>query len=458
MLSSIIVEVTDWQKAILDGGELYRVGGAVRDKLLGIGVESVEDIDFLIRLLRPEDLETRLRGYGRLELVGKHFGVYKFKPNDDARTFDLAYPRRERSTGTGHRDFHVKWDPELPVEQDLERRDFTMNAIAESVSGGELIDPCGGQRDIQDRVLRMIFPRAFEEDPLRILRGIRFSARFGLTIETSTVDAMKASAPLLSTLSIERVNEEFTRVMLQCAKPSEAFHKMHEYGVLNVLFPELERTWGVEQNEFHPDDVFWHSVKSCDVAPADDLLVRWSALLHDLGKVDKKQTVREDDGSERVVFYGHEKVSAEIAQAVLLRLRYPNDFVAACRHLVANHMFHYEPEWTDATVRRFMHRVGEENLASLFKLREADCGSRDLSEEIDKLNELRARVAAEIEAEQALKVDDLAVSGRDVMHALDVAPGQLVGEVLQALLEVVLDDPSQNRRDILLRYVKDKFG
>jgi len=452
------MEITSWQKALMDAGELYRVGGSVRDELLGLEAEGTEEVDFLVRCIEPGELEDLLRAYGRLELVGKSFGVYKFKPTGGERVFDLAYPRRERSTGVGHRDFAVSWDPDLAVEDDLRRRDFTINAIARRVGGDALIDPCDGRRDIAERRLRMIFEAAFEDDPLRILRGVRFAARFALEVEESTAEAMRRGAALLSTLSPERVQEELTRTLTQCARPSEAFDLMHGIDALAVVLPELDRGWGIEQNEHHPDDVFWHSVKSCDAAPRNDLLVRWAALLHDLGKVDQKQSILDDNGIEHVVFYGHEEVSARIAREVLARLRYANSFVETCAHLVAHHMFHYESQWTDATVRRFIHRVGGANLDALFALRAADCGSRHLSEELVKLNELRRRVHGEIEKAQAFKVEDLAIGGREVMRALDIGPGQMVGEILQALLEIVIENPSMNRRDELLRIVRDRFG
>jgi tRNA nucleotidyltransferase (CCA-adding enzyme) len=446
----------DWQKEITERGELYRVGGVVRDTLMG--TPSIDkDADYLVRGVAPGELEEILGRYGRVAFVGRSFGVYKFKPHSGGREADIAYPRTEVSTGPGHRDFDVRWDWTLPVESDLGRRDFTINAIAQDVSDGRLIDPCGGSKDIEDRVLRMVFPHAFRDDPLRILRGIRFAARFSLRIEKTTEEAMIASADLVETLSPERVQEEFTKLFSQCEYPSEGLSTMQRTGVLARLVPELDRAYGVSQNEFHTDDVFWHSLKSCDAAPPQNLVVRWAALLHDLGKVDCKRVLHEE-GGERIVFYGHESVSAAFAKNVLGRLRYSNDIIERCSHLVENHMFLYRPEWNQSTVRRFIRRVGPGSLDDLFALREADCLSRGLTDELANLEALRARVRGELREANALKLSDLAVSGEDIKAVLGVAEGPAVGRVLQELLEIVLDDPSLNTREALLEIVRKRGG
>jgi putative nucleotidyltransferase with HDIG domain len=325
-----------------------------------------------------------------------------------------------------------------------------MNAIAERVPDGERCDPFGGAQDITQRVLRMIFPAAFEEDPLRILRGARFAARFDLTLDPATRERMAAAAPLTATLSPERVQEEFTRTLAQCSRPSVAIDLLRGIGVLSVWLPELARCAGVTQNQFHPDDVYWHSLKTCDLAPADNLVVRWAALLHDTGKVDARQYITDAHG-ERVVFYGHEDFSAEMTVAVLERLRYPKSVVAACRHLVREHMYRYAPEWKDATVRRFIRRIGIEHLDGLFRLREADSRSRDLTAELVALSELRARVATEMAGAGTLHIRDLALNGNDVMRILSIGPGEEVRRSLESLLERVTETPSLNTREQLTR-------
>ncbi|MEJ2721550.1 MAG: HD domain-containing protein, partial [bacterium] len=406
--------LSPWQSAILREGELYRVGGAVRDKLLGVVTnhEDAEDVDYVVRGIPPDRFEAILGGFGRVEFVGKAFGVYKFKPMGAHATIDIAYPRKEVSTGPGHRDFEVESDWRMLVDVDLARRDFTINAIAESVGDGIVIDPCGGVKDIERRVLRMVFSGSFREDPLRILRGVRFATRFRLTIDGATRDEMTRSAPLIDTVSRERVQEEFTKLLTRCDRPSAGFALMYDIGVLRHVLPELDRTVGVTQNEYHPDDVFWHSVKSCDAAPKENLIVRWAALLHDVGKVDRRQVIETDDGGSKVVFYRHERESAGVAARVLRRLRYSNDVVRRVVRLVENHMFYYRAEWNRSTVRRFIQRVGEPHIKDLFELRRADCLSRNKTDELEALDELRARIANELREAKAFKITDLAVDGR----------------------------------------------
>jgi poly(A) polymerase/tRNA nucleotidyltransferase (CCA-adding enzyme) len=226
-----------------------------------------------------------------------------------------------------------------------------------------------------------------------------------------------------------------------------------------VFLPELSRCAGVVQNEYHPDDVYWHSLKTCDAAPRENLLVRWAALLHDTGKVDARQTVTDERGA-RVVFYGHELQSADITVAVLERLRYPASFVDACRRLVRHHMYRYAPEWRPATVRRFMRTVGADLLEDLFLLREADCRSRadqaGMDLELERLGTLRRRVDEETRARAVLRVQDLDVDGEDVMRSLGIGPGPEVGRVLERLLERVIESPSDNQRPVLLAWLEQE--
>ena len=180
-------------------------------------------------------------------------------------------------------------------------------------------------------------------------------------------------------------------------------------------------------------------------------------LLHDLGKVDKKQVVTEEGATPRVVFYGHEKVSAELTEAILKRLRFGREFTYKCVHLVAQHMFYYQPEWNRSTVRRFIRSAGRDNLEDLFALRRADLLSRGLSSELPELAELWGRVESELEAEHALKIEDLAIDGHDVIRVLGLGEGKEVGRILEDLFERVLESPGLNQRAALLDLLEREF-
>lgn len=435
----------DWERALLKECDLCLVGGTVRDLLRGKRYDSLDE-DYLAAGIELERLEAVLRPFGATNLVGKSFGVVKFTfPGED--TVDISLPRTEYSVGPGHRDFKVTFDPSIPVEQDLVRRDFTINSMALRLGTGELVDPLGGRADLADGVLRVNREGSFREDPLRILRGVQFLARFGLRVDAETARLMARDRGLLGTVSAERVREELNKMLLRAERPSEGFLFMHETGILRLVLPELDETFGITQNEYHPDDLFMHSVKSCDEAPAD-LVLRWSALLHDLGK---KKMKREVDG--RIVFYRHEEESAGIAGRILERLRFPRDFTRKVVHLVRHHMFKVTDEWSDAAVRRFIVRIGVDRLDDLFAVCEADLRSRTDRVLLDHLEKARERVHRILDSEATFKREHLAVNGSDIMEHLGIEGGPRVGEILQRLLELVIEYPEMNTRERLLEMV-----
>lgn len=437
-------ELFEWEKALLDRGDLYLVGGVVRDHLLGVK-EGSPDTDYIVCRIPYEEVVGILKGFGKTNLVGKSFGVIKFDA-PEGWTVDISLPRTESSTGAGHRDFDVLSDETLPVEKDLERRDFTINSMAFHLGKGRIVDPLGGQEDLGKRILRVNRASSFIEDPLRILRGIQFMARFSFEIEEKTRALMEEHRDLLPSVSPERTREELNKLILS-PKPSEGFVFMHETGILPLVLPELDGTWGISQNEFHPDDVFFHSIKSCDAA-VPRLEVRWSALLHDLGKPDSKKEVE-----GRTVFYGHQDESAEIARAVLGRLRFSKDFVSIVVHLIRYHMFNITEEWTDGALRRFLSKLGPENIEDLLALRIADMRSRD--EEVEEqVAWVRGELQRIIDSDAALKRTDLAVNGKDVINVLGLEPGEKVGEVLQSLLDMVIDEPDLNDRERLFEILE----
>ena len=430
-----------WEKELLEMCDLYLVGGTVRDMLLGAPASSLDE-DYLAAGIEIGDLVSALGRFGKLNLVGKSFGVIKFTPASE-RTVDVSLPRTEFSTGVGHRDFSVQFDPHLPVEKDLERRDYTINSMAFHIGKRSVVDPLGGRPDLERRILRVNRSDSFLEDPLRILRGVQFMARFDLTVEDETRALMRRYRELLASISPERIREELNKMLLLAENPSRGFVCMHEEGILALILPEVENTYGEEQNEYHPDDIFMHCLKSCDRAKPE-LHLRWSALLHDIGKKEMRQVV---DG--RTVFYRHEEVSARAARAVLERFRYPRELQNKVVSLITHHMFNITEEWSDSAVRRFIARVGKENLDDLLALREADGLSRGDTNVIEHNAMIRSRLDRILASEAAFKIKDLAIGGAEIMEALGIGPGPEVGEILQRLLDAVLENPGYNTREKL---------
>ncbi|HVC30362.1 MAG TPA: HDIG domain-containing protein, partial [Steroidobacteraceae bacterium] len=294
---------------ILPSGSLFAVGGRVRDELRadidGADIAS-KDLDYVVTGVAAQDLRERLDSIGRVDLVGALFSV--FKVTRDGMTVDVALPRRERSTGTGHRAFEVQGGPDIPLEEDLARRDFRMNMLARALPAGEIIDPYGGAADIRAHRVDVLTPRAFSEDPLRMLRGAQFAARFGYALSDAARAAMEQSAPLAATISAERVADEVQKLLTLAPKPSLGFEILRETGVLGYLWPELVKGVGVEQNEWHAYDVWTHGMATLDAMPQGDVTARLAALLHDVGKP------RTKDGPH---FYRHEQVGADLAREML---------------------------------------------------------------------------------------------------------------------------------------------
>jgi tRNA nucleotidyltransferase (CCA-adding enzyme) len=247
-------------------------------------------------------------------------------------------------------------------------------------------------------------------------------------------------------VSSERVRDELLK-LLGSSRPSVGLRLMQRTGLLTEVLPELCDAIGQPQNRFHAHDVFDHTLATVDETRGDPVL-RLAALLHDVAKP-RTATPREDAPGE-FSFYRHDAVGADMSEAIARRLRLSNDERARVVALVGHHMFWYSPDWSDGAVRRFIGKVGLELLPDLFALREGDVRGRGRGEDPDaELGGLKQRIAAELEAQRALKITDLAVDGADVMRVLGRPPGPIVGEVLRRLLERVLDDPSLNTREAL---------
>lgn len=435
-------QLSAWERSILDEGGLYLVGGAVRDRLLGHGDRTADD-DYVVTGIAIDRLVELLSRHGVSSLVGSSFGVIKFTPAD-APTVDISLPRREVSTGAGHRDFDVVFDEKIPIEEDLARRDFTVNSMAFHLGERRIVDPLDGKADIAARRLRVNRSNSFVEDPLRILRGVQLLARFDLEATSETIERMRTDRALIESVAPERVRMEFDKMLIRSDRPSNGFLFMRDIGLLDIVLPEIAATDGVTQNEYHIDDVFMHGLKTCD-GVGRDLVLRWAGLLHDIGKPAMRQ-----ERNGRVVFHRHEAESARMAGGVLERLRYSKTIITRVVHLVRHHMFDITTEWSDAAVRRFIARVGAVHLDDLFALAQADVASRGDVEAVSRLEDSRHRIERLMAADAAFSRGDLAVDGRDVMQMLDMDPGPGIGGVLDRLLDMVLEDPAMNDRNRLL--------
>ena len=366
--------------------------------------------------------------------------------------YEVTTLRGETTYSDGRRPDSVVFVDDIAA--DLARRDFTVNAIAIDPLIPALIDPWKGQEDLAARVLRAVGDPTlrFSEDGLRVLRAARFAATLECTIEPRTLAAIEPTLGTYRKVSAERVRDEWMKTM-KAKKPSIAFEVMRTTGILGVTLPEMLESVGLEQNRHHAYDVWTHALACLDACQGDAPL-RIAALLHDIGK---PRTRARSDKTNDYTFYNHEKVGAEMAGPILDRLRFSNEEKARITSLVANHLVCYSDEWSDAAVRKWIRRVSPERVEDLYALNQADLlgKGRDVAQDLAGLERLKERVAREFAAQHALSTRDLAVDGKDVMRELAIKPSRRVGEVLESLLERVVEDPSLNERETLLRLIRE---
>jgi tRNA nucleotidyltransferase (CCA-adding enzyme) len=423
------------------GARVYTVGGTVRDELLGY---PRKDLDLLVTDLPQPDLLHCLRPYGRVQLTGRTFGVTKLLPHGwDGPPIDVALPRTEISTGIGHRDFEVTFDHTLPVETDLGRRDFTINAMAIDLADGHLLDPFGGYEDLQQRRLRQVSMVAFPEDPLRMLRGIQLAARFALQIELATRESMHIHAAAITTVAPERIAEEL-RKLLQAWAPSQGFAMMYAMGLLIHILPELARL--AEGAAFTRTMRRLDAVQQCErLSYRGHLDLLLAALLCDSGLSVPMQT------GTGLVLKDLAQASARLARQRLeaLKITTIGAAPALISALIAQSAFEISALATPAALRRFAHDVGCTEALMLFELRLADRLGHEPEHPVDDLRDLRQRLRMVIDQQTPLSLKDLAVNGDDLQR-LGIPAGPRLGQILQTLLSHVLDDPAHNTRARLL--------
>jgi len=422
---------------VKNGFECYLIGGCVRDLILGY---EIYDYDFATNA-RPEQVTKLFR---RVIPTGIKHGTVTVLVK--GLEFEVTTFRSDGKYLDGRRPENIHYAENL--DEDVMRRDFTINGMAYDLLKDEVIDHVGGIEDINKGIIRTIGDpiERFSEDGLRTFRACRFASKLGFTIEEKTFDAISETLNISAMVSSERVRDEMMK-LLSSGLPSIGFECMRKSGLLKLWLPELDICYEIGQNKFHVHDIYYHSLYSCDAAPADKPLVRLSALLHDIGKVNTRRVG--DDGD--YTFYNHEVIGSRLVRKILKRLKFSNAEVETVNNLVINHMFHYTDDWSDGAVRRFMRKVGVENIPELFVLREADrIGNGSRSGLPEPIMKLQKRIDRIIEAENAITVKDLNIDGNILMSKFDLKPGPVIGKILHELLEIVLDHPEMNTDEILL--------
>lgn len=440
---------------LLPYGDVYVVGGAPRDVVLG---KQPKDIDMMARVDGNTIMQVlnAVKG-GQCFETGKKFPVYRFKFRGSE--IEIALPRTEEKVdpnAKGNEGWAVKSDPSIPVEEDLRRRDFTANAIAVHVGTGEIVDPFNGINDIQNGSIRTVTETSFRDDESRVLRALTQMAKHGLVPDDTTKEQMREYAQYLSRASRELVQQELDKIM-RAGNPHMAIRLAYETGVLSEFIPEVNDAFGFDQlNPHHELDLGSHLLEVLEnVLEHNDPDLNLAALLHDIGKpasqwiddqgIGHYYRKKLDDGS----FLGqqHEEVGANMARERMKELKYPNDRIDAVTGIIQHHMF---PAFSTLKgARKFMQQVGGyDNAVRMLKFRRADQEGKGTegSQDIDLMQSLVDQVAEE---GQAFTLKDLAVNGKDLIQA-GVPAGPEIGRKLNVLLEEVIGDPTLNDREKLL--------
>jgi len=455
-----------------NGFKAFLVGGAVRDLYLDI---IPNDFD----IATDANPDQMVKIFPRSVSINAKFGtILVIVEDENKENFDIEVTtfRKEENYFGGRWPSKVEFTKD--INQDLSRRDFTINAMAidltllidEKESREVLIDPFLGRQDLDDRVIRAVRDplERFSEDGLRSFRACRLASELNFTIEKETFKSIKKCLMVSKMVSIERIRDEFQKLIMKSPKPSRGINLLYEAGLLELFLPELILCKGITQPEWHSDDLYDHSLKVLDRAEDS---VKIAGLFHDIGKT-KTRTVDKDG---KVHFFGHDQIGAEMTREILNRLKFSKLEVNRVINLIKWHMFYYpsadwrkekelnkiEEEkgrviggWTDSAIRRFIKNVGGENLDDLFKLRIADASSNSKSQfNNNEIKALQKRISEVKEKEMVLKVEDLALDGFDLI-SLGIKPGPEIGSLLDKLLNIVIEDPMKNNKEELTKELK----
>ncbi len=443
------------------GFEAFLVGGCVRDILLN---RQPKDWD-LTTNATPKEIQKIFPE----SVYENNFGTVGVKTGSEDPALAIVEITTYRLEGS----YTDKRHPDVvkfakTVEDDLSRRDFTVNALALSVAkgvAGSIIDPFGGQDDLKMKIIRAVGDpvKRFQEDALRLMRAVRFSAQLGFTIEKKTWEALKQEHGLIEFIAKERIRDEFTKVLMTDNAP-DGVRMLQECGLLRIIIPELEEGVGMEQNLHHIYTVFEHNVRSLEYAVKNHfpLELRIAALFHDVGK-SRTRVWKNDLRGGKIhkgkrgdwTFYQHQHAGEKMTLEIMDRLHFPKEMTERVALLVREHMFVYDPEIvTLKGVRRLVARVGVENMDPLMKLREADrIGSGVAKAQPYRLRYLQAMV--EKVKQDPIGPKMLKVNGGNIMKELKIEPGPKVGAILAVLLEEVLDDPKRNTKEYLVARMQE---
>ena len=455
------LEVQSVLSTLHDAGfEAYAVGGCTRDLLLK---QKPKDWD-VTTSATPEEIQ---RVFPK-SFYANQFGTVTVLTKSEDPTLqevEITTYRIETTYSDQRHPDSVSFTTNL--EEDLARRDFTINAMAMTQADSTapeadnsitledivVIDPFGGLKDLNAKLIRAVGDpkERFSEDALRLMRGVRFSAQLGFTIEEKTREAIKAHAESIKSVSQERLRDELVKIVMS-DKPELGLNLLKDTGLLVYILPELQEGVGVGQNKHHIYTVFDHCVKSLQFAAQYDypLHVRLASLFHDIGKPRTKRQQGND-----YTFYAHEIVGARMTEKLMKRLKFSNELIEKVTNLVRHHMFYYDVgQITEAGIRRLLRRVGPENFDDLIKVRIAERkGSGVPKAQPYRLRHLR--FMADKVSQQAISVGQLTIDGNDLIKELGMKPGPIIGGILNALLAEVIEDPSKNVREYLLQRAQE---
>ncbi|MFI5265223.1 MAG: CCA tRNA nucleotidyltransferase [Candidatus Levyibacteriota bacterium] len=451
MIEKIHPRVLEIYKRLQNAGfEVYFVGGCVRNLLLNV---APKDWD-LTTNATPQELQAVFPD----SFYDNAFGTVgvplpSVEEQEHKNVVEITTYRTESSYKDHRKPSAVSWGK--TIEEDLSRRDFTINAIALTFNPEEkIIDLYGGQKDLEKKIIRAVGnpEERFKEDALRLLRAVRFATQLSFSIEESTMKAIVADGNLIEHISGERIRDELLKI-LSSDSYYEGVMLLDATGLLDYILPELKLGKGVSQERpgrHHTTDVFTHNVLSLKHTPSVDAIVRLATLLHDVGK----PKVRSEDEDGLVIFYNHEVAGARIAREVSDRLRLSKEQRNKIVTLIRWHMFTIDEHITDSAVRRFIRRIGLENVKDMIDLRIGDrLGSGTKTAESWRLKKFKERIEEQLHP--PFSINDLKVNGNDIMEILKIKPGPKIGEILQKLFEECDEDLSLNNREHLLERIKE---